>query len=103
MTPIHFQFIRHVAEHNLSYATTAEFEARMEIFAAKNEIIEAHNSNPDATFSMAHNYMSTWTDAEYKRLLGFRSSGKRSYWLENGTPNADAVDWVTAGCVTGVK
>jgi hypothetical protein len=30
------------------------------------------NANPANTFTVGHNKFSTWTDAEYKRLLGFK-------------------------------
>ena len=102
MTEASFHFMRHVAEFNLSYATTAEFEARQAIFAEKHAIIEEHNAN-NTTFLLGHNQFSTWTNAEYQRLLGFRPSGIEPTTVENGMPNADSVDWVTAGGVTNVK
>jgi len=103
MNATHFHFMRHVAEFNLSYATTAEFDARHEIFAQRHSDIEAENANPANTFTLAHNMYSTWTNAELDRIRGFLPSGRNATNFENGTPNADSVDWVTAGCVTPVK
>jgi cathepsin L len=103
LSATHFHFMRHVAQYNLSYATTAEFDARHEIFAAHHDLIEAENANPENTFTLAHNEFSTWTNAELDRIRGYRSTGFVNSITENNTPNADSVDWNTAGCVTQVK
>lgn len=103
MTPATFHFMKHVAEYNLSYATTAEYEARLKIFSDLDEAINAENAKPENTFTLGHNKYSTWTDAELDTLRGFKSNRKLPEFTENGTPNSDSVDWVTAGCVTGVK
>ena len=103
MHPAAFVFMRHVAEFNLSFATTAEFEARQAIFAERHDQIALENANPENTFTLGHNKFSTWTNSELDRIRGFRSTGRQPTTLENGIPNADSVDWVTAGCVTPVK
>ena len=103
LSSTHFAFMRHVAEYNLSYATTSEFDARHEIFTAIHELMEAENANPENTFTLAHNQFSTWTNAERNKVLGFRSSGAVNAITENNTPNADSVDWNTKGCVTAPK
>lgn len=103
MNATHFSFMKHVAEHNLSYATTAEYEARLAIFSERDDLIKQQNANPESTFTLGHNFMSTWTETEYARIRGYRPSGLVPNTVENGTPNADSVDWVTAGCVTPVK
>ena len=64
MHPAAFHFMRHVAEFNLSYATTAEFEARQAIFAERHDLITAENANPENTFTIGHNRFSTWTNSE---------------------------------------
>ena len=103
MNATQFHFMRHVAEYNLSYATTAEFDARHAIFADLHERIEAENANPENTFTLAHNRFSTSTNGELNKLRGYRSTGMRSNNGVDETPNADSIDWVTKGCVTGVK
>jgi len=64
MHPAAFQFMRHVAEYNLSYMTTAEYDYRLEIFAERDTAIKAENANPENTFTLGHNMYSTWTTHE---------------------------------------
>ena len=40
LSALDFNFIKHVSEHNLSYATVEEFNARKEIYAAKEALFE---------------------------------------------------------------
>ena len=103
LTATDFGFIKHVAEHNLSYATVEEFNARKEIFAAKDALIAEINADPANTFTVGHNQFSTWTDSEYKRILGFKAWSQNVIEVEDGVPTADSVNWVTAGAVTQVK
>jgi cathepsin L len=103
MNEISLHFMKHVSEHGLSFATTAEYEAREAIFGARHSLIEESNANPENTFKLAHNMYSTWTDAELNKLRGFRAATRNVAEYENNTPNADSVNWVTAGCVTPVK
>jgi len=103
LSATHFAFMRHVAEFNLSYATIAEFDARHEIFAAHHNLINEENANSANTFTLRHNEFSTWNNAELNRIRGYRSTGAVNAITENDTPNADSVDWNTAGCVTPVK
>ena len=102
MHPLAFDFMRHVAEYNLTYLTTAEFEARLEIFAGRDEAIKAENDKPENTFTLGHNMYSSWTDLELDRIRGYRSIQSEGSF-ENNTPNADSKNWVTDGCVTPVK
>ena len=103
LTATDFGFIKHVAEHNLSYATVEEFNARKEIYAAKDALIAEINADPANTFTVGHNQFSTWTDSEYKRILGYKPWSQNVIEVEDGVPTADSVNWVTAGAVTGVK
>jgi len=99
-------FMEHVAAYGLSYGTTEEFEFRKAIFESKAaEDIEI-NSNPENTFTVGHNFMSTWTDAEYKKMLG--AVVPKNVTLENvtelDTVNIPAsVDWRQHGAVNAVK
>jgi len=49
--------------------------------------------------------MSDWTEAEYKRLMGYNQRvGVRPKNIKTFTPsNADGVNWVTKGAVTPVQ
>ena len=103
LTATDFGFIKHVAEHNLSYATVEEFNARKEIYAAKDQLMAEINADEANTFTVGHNQFSTWTDSEFKRVLGFKPWTQNVVEVENNSPNADSVNWVTKGAVTPVK
>ena len=105
LTAADFKFIHHVAEMNLSYATIAEFEARKDIFKARDAMFEEINADTANTFTVGHNQYSTWTNSELDRLRGYKawSPSENEIEFENGTPNASSVNWVTAGAVTPVK
>merc|ERR1719491_603552 len=96
LSAVDFKFIAHVAEQNLSYATVEEFEAR-------NDIFETINNDAANTFTVGHNSYSTWTEGELEKIRGFVSWTKDVITVENKTPNASSVNWVTAGAVTAVK
>ena len=66
-------FMDHIAEHGLSYGTQEEYLFRQNIFMTKDAENQVINADPENTFTVGHNFMSTWTDAEYKKMLGFRA------------------------------
>ena len=104
LTAVDFKFIAHVAKHNLSWATVEEFNARKQFFAAAEEEIERINAEPENTFTVGHNFMSTWSPMERKRLLGYREwQSQEDAIVEDNAPTADSVNWVDAGAVTPVK
>ena len=103
LTSADYAFINHVAAMNLSYATVEEFNARKEIFKAKDAMIKESNADPANTFVLAHNEWSTWNDMELDRLRGFVAWTRDVVDVENAAPTASSVDWVTAGAVTPVK
>jgi C1A family cysteine protease len=103
LSAVDFSFIHHVAAHNLSYATVEEFNARKAIFAQVDAEINQINADETNTFVAGHNQFSTWTDAEYKQILGYKSWTNNVVSVEDATPTADSVNWVTAGAVTDVK
>jgi len=99
-----FNFIHHVAEFNISYATVEEFNARKALFMEVDAQIAEINANPENTFTAGHNHLSTMTEYEKKQMLGYVAwEHNEIVEIENGTPNADSVNWVTAGAVTPVK
>jgi C1A family cysteine protease len=103
LSAVDFSFIHHVAAHNLSYATVEEFNARKAIFAQVDAEINQINADETNTFVAGHNQFSTWTDAEYKQILGYKSWTNNVVSVEDATPTADSVNWVTAGAVNVVK
>jgi len=101
LTSTDYAYMKYVAEHNKSYATTEEFEHRMSLYAEIDAQIVEHNSS-NATFTVGHNFISDMTAAEKKKLTGYR----RQNVVERVTldmPNASSVNWVEAGAVTAVK
>ena len=98
------KFMAHVAEFGLSFGTQEEYTFRLQQFAIKDEFIEKTNSE-QSSYWLAHNKFSTWTEAEYKRLLKrLPSNQDESKVVElplEDTP--DAVDWREHGAVNDVQ
>jgi len=104
VSAVEMTFINHMAEHGLSYGTSEEYSFRLAEFMKKDAEYAAINADETNTFTVGHNFMSSWTDAEYKRLLGY----KGPQTLESnetfvGTPLTSGVDWRTKGAVNSVK
>jgi C1A family cysteine protease len=96
-------FLEHVAEYGLSYGTMEEYNFRLSNWANVDKVIREHNVT-ESSYKLGHNKLSTWTQAEYKRLAG-RAQTKL---VKNvGAPvTADppaSIDWRTLGAVTPVK
>jgi C1A family cysteine protease len=99
-------FLEHIAAYGVSFGTQEEYMFRKEIFDAKSVEIEEINSNPENTFTVGHNFMSTWTKDEYKKLLGYKAPQNvtevETKILETeGIPAAK--DWRSLGAVNAVK
>merc|ERR1712086_1028164 len=88
--PVELQqaFVEHMSTYGISYGTEEEFNFRMSLFAAKDAEINEINATEE-NFTVGHNFMSTWTDMEYKKLLE--------------PVNADSKDWRADGAVNPVK
>ena len=104
--PVELQqaFIEHMSTYGISYGTPEEFEFRMNLFAKKDAEINEINATEE-NFTVGHNFMSAWTDMEYKKLLGYRGQdgeGERNYVTLPEANDAE-VDWRTKGAVNAVK
>jgi cathepsin L len=104
--PVELQqaFVEHVSTYGLQYATQEEFDFRMNLYAEKDAKINEINA-VEKNFSVGHNFMSTWTDFEYKKLLGYRGQAgelERNVVALEETNEAE-VDWRTKGAVNPVK
>ena len=62
-------FVEHVSSYGLMFGTKDEYEFRMSLFAKKDAEIQKINAE-EKNFTVGHNFMSTWTDFEYKKILG---------------------------------
>jgi hypothetical protein len=67
------KFVEHTSEFGLSFGTQEEFNFRKEIFEENDKIIEEHNAQKQS-FILGHNKFSTYTEYEYKKLLGRKTS-----------------------------
>jgi C1A family cysteine protease len=100
-------FVQHLADFGISYGTKEEYNFRFEIYKKKDFENQEINADPANTFTVGHNQFSTWTDEEYKRLLGYK--GPQSF--EEGTVYTEldetnlaaSVDWRQKGAVNAVK
>ena len=104
MTTADYEFINYVALHNKVYSTTDEYAMRMGEWQKVDEFIKQHNSEGN-TWTLAHNHMSDWTEAERKSLNGYHPELRTRPYNPVVLPesNADGVNWVTKGAVTGPK
>merc|ERR1712166_502069 len=95
-------FMQHISEHALSFGTVEEFNFRKNIFNETHAFITKHN-NSNESWKAGHNFMSTMTDGEKKRMTGYKASLIPTKAEEYTAPNAASVDWRTSGAVTPVK
>jgi len=58
------KYNEHVAQYGVQMATREEYEFRFELFMKREAEIAESNANPDHTFTLGHNFMSTMTDFE---------------------------------------
>ena len=101
-------FYAHVQQFGLEFASGDEFVNRLEIYAANDQLINAHNAQANQTFTMAHNQFSHLTRAEFVELnnLGVRynvPAKTGALHKADRLNGATEVDWVSAGAVTPVK
>jgi len=97
-------FINHMAEFGLSYATKEEYEFRMGIFATLDATYSEINANPENTFEVGHNQFSTMTDAEFMKMLGDKVEepvNETEFFY--GEPVSNGIDWRSKGAVNAVK
>ena len=78
-----FAFMQYLSAQGKSYATVAEFNLRMELFAERDQIIKEWNARPDVTSKMGHNFLSDWTADERKKLNGINYENRQ---IEHNVP-----------------
>lgn len=59
----------------------------------------------EANFTVGHNFMSTWTKEEYKKLLGYRGQDSEIIGETVILPEAtdSEIDWRAKGAVNPIK
>ena len=57
---------------------------------------------PNLVFTAGHNFLSTWTEGEKKRIMGFNGLGERNEEILEET-NGGSVDWRSHGAVNAVQ
>jgi hypothetical protein len=102
------KFISHIALHGLNFATKEEYKFRLGIFQVNDAHIQRINSDSNNTFTVGHNKFSTYTDDEYKKLLGYKGTFKFDENAEyvdgkDTLTGATEVDWISKGAVNAVK
>jgi hypothetical protein len=107
MTEGDYKFVSFVAEHGRSYATKAEYEFRSNIFQQRIAEHEIHNSKA-LGWTLGVNHLTDRTDAEIKKLNGFKrqpasSSEPKTELLEVSAADQAPIDWRLLGAVTPVK
>lgn len=76
----------------------------MNLFVEKDKVLNEINADENNTFTVEHNRFSTWTDAEYNKLLGYKESLRKRNEVElDETTAPGTVDWRTKNVVTPVK
>jgi len=101
-------FMEHVSQFGHSYGTVEEFNFRAGLFEATEKLINETNAeNVEAGHSLrlGHNKLSTWTQAEKKRLTGFIDRGVAAHGEPTVLPpsNGDDKNWLNEGKVAEVK
>merc|ERR1712166_1398768 len=91
-----------IAANGLSYGTIEEYNFRLDLFKSVDAEINAHNQT-NSTYTLGHNFLSTMTQGEKKKLTGYQAVGANTETKVFTPSNADTVNWVTKGGVTPVK
>lgn len=104
-------FLSYISQYGKSYATKAEYDFRLKIFADNLQVIADHNMQ--ATQAESHvlgiNYMTDWTPAEFKKMLGYKphlrvgAHKQRKHHNKTVHDVPASLDWRDKGAVTPVK
>jgi cathepsin L len=88
----------------VSYATTDEFNFRLQLFSKADAEINAINAKQDS-YKVEHNLFSTYTEEEMKKMAGLKLPEKKEM-TEHVMETADlaeSVNWLDEGVVADIK
>lgn len=93
-------------KYSISFETGEEFALRLEIFSAKDDEIELHNSG-NSTYTLGHNAFSHLTWEEFRAHFGLNKPmpprPKATHIHKIRGSNPPSVDHTAQGLVTPVK
>ena len=98
-------YMNYLAEYNkVAVNDINEFELRMANYKFNDALINGHNNQNNASYTLGHNQFSDWFPVEYKSMLGYVRSPKNNVATTLPTRHlASEINWVDAGAVTPVK
>ena len=97
-------FMEHMNKFGVSYATTDEFNFRLQLFSKADAEINAINAKQDS-YKVEHNLFSTYTEEEMKKMAGLKLPEKKEM-TEHVMETADlaeSVNWLDEGVVADIK
>lgn len=100
-------FMQYVVEFGKNYGTKEEFNFRFAEFKKQINFIRQHDEKATG-HQVGLNHMSDWTEAEYKRLLGFKipkgyTAPETTQFDDSSIQIEPEIDWRDHGSVTEVK
>jgi cathepsin L len=99
-------FLGYITQYGKSYSSVAEYEHRFEQFARNHLKVIAHNQT-QSQYTLGHNKMSDWTEAEYKAMLTHEpmpeSEKNYEYHPEPAGESNGTIDWRNKGAVNAIK
>lgn len=105
-----FEFMRWISAWNKSYGTREEFEFRMATWLEADAFIKEVNApGSEYTHTAAHNKLSDFTRAEYRRMLSLKDfpeytdDSVETYTAPEGSVPNGSKEWEGSSCVTPVK
>jgi len=101
-----YLFMEHVTKFGKSYATKKEFNMRAGLFKDAVAMINEWNNDATNTHKLAVNHLTDLTQAERKRLTGFKPNMHKHRQPMLSTEHvelADGIDWRAKGAVNPVQ
>lgn len=96
-------YAQYLAQHRKNYLSTEEYEVRLEHFAKTHHEISAHNMS-GKSWTLGHNHMSDWTEAEKNSMNGYipRVRGTSATVFEE-VDATGTVDWRSLSSMAHIK